>query len=111
MTRVPTVGIQGVPDPLPDTVAVLDVRQADEWAAGHIEGAVHIPLHELMARYDEVPDTQLLVVCTVGARSAHAAAYLRQQGRDAVNLDGGLLDWVAAGRPMVSESGAPPVVL
>jgi rhodanese-related sulfurtransferase len=111
MNGVQAVGIQGVPDPLPEGLAVLDVRQTDEWVAGHIEGAVHIPLHELMARYDEVPDAQLLVVCTVGARSGHAAAYLRHQGRDAVNLAGGLLDWVAAGRPMVSETGVPPVVL
>jgi rhodanese-related sulfurtransferase len=38
-------------------------------------------------------------------------AYLQQQGYDAVNLDGGLLDWEAEGRPLVSETGAPPQVL
>ena len=57
-----------------------------------------------------MPEEQLLVVCKVGARSAHAAAYLLQQGRDAVNLDGGLLDWEAAGRALVSETGQPALV-
>jgi rhodanese-related sulfurtransferase len=51
------------------------------------------------------------VVCKVGARSARVAGYLVQQGRDAVNLDGGLLDWEAAGRALVSETGQPPLVV
>lgn len=111
MTGVPTAAVSGVPDPLPDGLAVLDVRGPVEWSHGHIEGAVHIPLGELMERLDEVPEEQVLVVCKVGARSAHATAYLVAQGRDAVNLDGGMLDWDAAGRAMVSETGRPPVVL
>ena len=111
MTGVPTVAISGVPDPLPDDLAVLDVREPVEWSHAHIDGALHIPLGELMARLDELPDQQLLVVCRVGARSAHATAYLVAQGRDAVNLDGGMLEWEAAGRAMVSETGQPPVVV
>jgi rhodanese-related sulfurtransferase len=111
MTGVPTVAVGGVPDPLPEGLAVLDVREPVEWAHGHIEGAVHIPLGELMARLEEVPVEQTLVVCKVGARSAHATAYLVSQGRDAVNLDGGLLDWESAGRPLVSDTGRPPVIV
>jgi rhodanese-related sulfurtransferase len=108
--NVPTVGMSGVPDPLPDALTVLDVREPVEWAHGHIEGALHIPLGELTARLDELPDGQTLVVCKVGGRSAQAVAWLGQQGRDAVNLDGGMLDWQAAGRAMVSETGRPPIV-
>ncbi|NYJ03407.1 rhodanese-related sulfurtransferase [Nocardioides thalensis] len=108
--NVPTVAITGVPDPLPEGLAVLDVREPVEWEAGHIEGAVHIPLSELVERRGEVPDTQTLVVCKVGGRSAQAVAYLAQQGYDVVNLDGGMLDWEAAGRPMVSESAEAPYV-
>jgi rhodanese-related sulfurtransferase len=111
VTAIPTVSIDGVPDPLPEGLAVLDVREPVEWAHGHVEGAVHIPLMELQERLGEVPDAQLLVVCKVGARSAHAAAYLLQQGRDAVNLDGGLMDWQAAGRGLVSETGQPALVI
>jgi rhodanese-related sulfurtransferase len=108
---IPTVAISGVPDPLPDGLSVLDVREPVEWAHGHVAGSVHIPLAEIATRLDEVPDGQVLVVCKVGARSARVAGYLVQQGRDAVNLDGGLLDWEAAGRDLVSETGEPPVVV
>ncbi len=111
MNGVPTVAIAGVPDPLPEGLAVLDVREPVEWAHGHVEGSVHIPMGEIPMRLDEVPDGQVLVVCKVGARSARVAGYLVQQGRDAVNLDGGLLDWEAAGRALVSETGQPPQVV
>jgi rhodanese-related sulfurtransferase len=92
-------------------VPVLDVREDFEWEAGHIEGALHIPLNELPARVDEVPGGQFLVTCKAGGRSAQAVAWLVQQGHEAVNLAGGMLDWEAAGRPMVSESGAAPQVV
>jgi rhodanese-related sulfurtransferase len=108
---LPTVAMSGVPDPLPDNLAVLDVREPQEWAYGHIEGAVHVPLMELPQRLAELGEQQTLVVCKVGARSAHAVEFLRQQGFDAVNLDGGLLEWEAAGRALVSETGRPPVVV
>ena len=109
--HVPTVALEGVPDPLPDGLHVLDVREQLEWDHGHIDGAQHIPLSELGGRLDEVPQDQTLVVCKVGGRSARAVAWLAQHGRDVVNLDGGMLDWAAAGRPMVSETGRPPQVV
>ncbi len=111
MTPVPTVSIGGVPDPLPDGLHVLDVREDVEWRHGHIDGALHIPLRDLPGRVSDVPEGQTLVVCKVGGRSAQAVMYLAQQGHDVVNLDGGMLDWETAGRPMVSETGQPPQVL
>lgn len=111
MSDIPTVAVDGVPDPLPEELAVLDVREPVEWAHGHIDGAVHIPLMDLPERLHEVSGGQTLVVCKVGGRSGQAAAYLLEQGYDAVNLDGGMLDWEAAGRPMVSETGQPPQVV
>jgi rhodanese-related sulfurtransferase len=109
--QIPTVTIEGVPEPLPDGLVVLDVREQLEWEHGHIEGAVHIPLMQLPQRLAEVPDGQTLVVCKIGGRSAQAVGYLVQQGVDAVNLEGGMLEWADAGRPMVNEvAGAPHVV-
>ena len=70
MNGIPTVAISGVPDPLPEGLAVLDVREPVEWHYGHVEGAVHIPHRGAPAPLDEVPDGQVLVVCKVGARSA-----------------------------------------
>src|SRR5215218_1832452 len=96
---VPTVAVTGVPDPLPDGLHVLDVREDVEWALGHIAGAQHIPLMDLPSRLHELPAEQTLVVCKVGSRSAQATAYLVHSGFDAVNLAGGMLDWQAAGRP------------
>ena len=108
--RIPTVSVDGVPDPLPDGVTVVDVRELGEWQAGHIDGSLHIPLHELPARVTDLPEGRLLVVCKVGGRSAQAVGYLSQYGHEAVNLDGGLLDWEAAGRGLVTDSGASPYV-
>ena len=110
--EIPTVRTDGIPDPLPEGLAVLDVREPDEWVNGHIEGATHVPLGEVQQRFAEVPsDTQVLVVCKAGGRSAQAAAYLLQNGVDAVNFDGGMGAWAAAGRPMVSENGETPKVV
>ena len=111
MHQIPTVAIDGLPDPLPDDLVVLDVREPVEWDYGHIEGAVHIPLSLLPLRLAELPAAQTLVVCKIGGRSAQAVAWLQQQGHDAVNLAGGMLDWEAACRPMVSENGHPPQVV
>ena len=109
--QIPTVTTNELPNPLPEGVSVLDVREPVEWAHGHIDGAVHIPLMELVQRLAEVPDGRTVVVCKVGARSAQAVAYLSQQGYDVANLDGGLVEWAGDGRPMVSDTGRPPQVV
>lgn len=109
---VPAASVAGVPDPLPEGLLVLDVREDDEWRAGHVEGSVHVPLMQLGNRYTELPESeQTLVVCRVGNRSAYAAAFLIQQGIAAVNLEGGLAAWEAAGRALVADDDQPPMVL
>jgi rhodanese-related sulfurtransferase len=75
---------------------LLDVRTDDEWAGGRIAGSVHIPMDQLMQRLDEVED-RVVCVCAVGARSARVAQFLSTQGREAVNLDGGLHAWANSG--------------
>lgn len=112
MQPVPTVSVSDIPEPLPATATVLDVREPVEWHHGHIESALHVPLHDLPGRLGELPASgQLLVVCKMGGRSAQAVAWLQQQGVDALNVDGGMVEWASAGRPMVSESGADPQVV
>jgi rhodanese-related sulfurtransferase len=110
-TGIRNITVGGVPHPLPEGLHVLDVREDAEWVHGHIEGALHIPMSDLPVRLAEVPDGPVLVVCRVGGRSAHAAGYLQQRGHDVVNLHGGMVEWEAAGRPMVSELGTPPRVV
>ena len=101
------------PSDVTDDAYLLDVREDDEWAAGHIAGATHIPMSGLLPRVAEVPkDRDVVVVCRVGSRSAQVTAYLRQQGWDNVrNLDGGMIAWVRAGRPIVSETGRDPEIV
>ncbi|HEV2088357.1 MAG TPA: rhodanese-like domain-containing protein [Cryptosporangiaceae bacterium] len=97
---------------IPANAHLLDVREPDEWAAGHIPEAQHLPMREVPTRLAEIPtDVPVVVVCRVGGRSDQAASFLRDQGwTDVASLDGGMWNWEAAGRPMVSESGAPPRV-
>lgn len=98
---------------LPADVRLLDVREDDEWAAGHAPSAVHIPMGELAGRLDELPaGEQLFVVCRSGGRSSRVTAYLNQNGWDAVNVDGGMSKWAAAGRDLVCEHPdvAPQVI-
>jgi rhodanese-related sulfurtransferase len=109
--QIRTVEPTQVPSPLPDDLVILDVREPAEWAVGHIETAIHVPLMQLPRRVAEIPaDRRLLVVCRVGARSAQATAFLQAQGLDAINLSGGMQAWEAAGRAMVSETNAAPIV-
>ena len=87
-----------------DHALVLDVREQDEWDAGHAPGAVHIPLSDLPSRLGDLPDDTetLAVVCRSGGRSNRAAAWLTQQGFDVANVDGGMRAWHGAGKPLVA---------
>ncbi len=97
---------------LPPDVALLDVRENDEWEAGHAPGARHLPMSELTARLDELPDDDpLYVVCRSGGRSARVVAYLAGQGYPAVNVDGGMQTWAAQGREVVTDNGNPPEII
>lgn len=106
---VPTVDAADVAD----DAYLLDVREPEEWAAGHAPGAHHLPMMEIPHRLAEVPsDGDVVVVCRSGGRSGQVVAYLRQHGWDNVrNLAGGMQDWSVVGRPMVSENGQPARVL
>jgi rhodanese-related sulfurtransferase len=81
---------------------VVDVRERDEWRAGHIAGASLIPLGDLGRRARELPqDRDLLIVCRSGNRSARATALLHGLGfARAVNVAGGMNAWTAAGLPV-----------
>jgi rhodanese-related sulfurtransferase len=100
---IPTTEIDAIPETIPDDLVVLDVREPHEWAAGHIDGAIHIPLGEIPARVGELdPSVRTLVVCHLGGRSARATQWLHAQGHDVVNVAGGMEAWEHAGRPVVS---------
>lgn len=108
MSGVENVGV----DSIGPGATVLDVREDYEWEAGHIDGAVHIPLGQLPERLQELDaDEDLYVICRTGGRSYRAAAWLVGHGYSAVNVSGGMDAWMEAGRQMVSDNGQQPTVL
>ena len=83
----------------PDALFVVDARRDEERASGGVQGSVHIPLHELAERHDEVPDGQVWVYCGSGYRASIAASMLDRPGRDLVLIND---DW-----PRAAEAGLP----
>jgi rhodanese-related sulfurtransferase len=81
---------------------VLDVREPDEYATGHIPGATLIPLGQLPTRLAEVPrDRTVVVVCRTGHRSAQGRDILLDAGYGAAtSMTGGMNEWIAQGRPI-----------
>jgi rhodanese-related sulfurtransferase len=99
-------------DEVPEAAVLLDVREDQEWTAGHIPGATHLPMYRLPAQWPEhareLPtDARIVVVCAVGQRSAMVTEWLLRQGFDAMNLAGGMVAWAASGRPVVTDTGEP----
>jgi rhodanese-related sulfurtransferase len=96
---------------VPLDALLVDVREPDEWTAGHAPGALHIPLGQLGARYAEIPQQgPVYVICRAGSRSNQAALALAGAGWDVVNVSDGMNGWAAAGRPMMNEAGGTPFV-
>jgi rhodanese-related sulfurtransferase len=96
---------------LPAGAYLLDVREDDEWAAGHAPEAVHVRLGDLGARAGDLPrDREVYVICRTGNRSAYAAQALLGGGLHAINVADGMTGWAVAGRPMVSDGGGEPYV-
>lgn len=109
MSQAPTVEPGG--DELDDAL-VLDVREQEEWDAGHAPGATHMPLGTVLHRLGELPrDRRIVAVCRSGGRSERATVALRQRGYDVVNLAGGMQAWAAAGLPVETDDGQPGQVV
>lgn len=113
MTDAPSSEIpQADVSTLADDAVLLDVREKDEWEAGHAPNAIHSPLADLPTSLGNVPHGEdVHVVCRSGGRSSRAVEWLRREGFDAVNVDGGMRAWSAAGKPMVSSSDREPQVI
>ena len=89
-------------------IQVLDVREDDEWTAGRIDGAVHIPLGELDLRVTELdPDRPVVTVCRSGGRAGKAAELLGAAGLHAEVMDGGMTQWAKDKLPFTTPDGRP----
>ena len=108
--RLPDVDAQRAEEMLDRGEALLlDVREPQEWAAGHAPRAQHVPLGEL--RPESVPAGRpVIAVCRSGNRSGKAADLLAASGVPVHNLAGGMKGWAEAGLPVVTDSGQPGTV-
>lgn len=83
------------------TATVIDVREFFEYQSGHVPGAIHIPMHTIPVRMDEIPATgDVYVICESGSRSWQVAAFLQQRGVRVINVHGGTGTWRMAGLPL-----------
>lgn len=106
-TDVPEVDVVELARQREQGAPLIDVREDDEYDAGHVPGAQHIPLGVVAERLNEVPaDGTVYVICAKGGRSYRAAEFYRSQGIDAVNVAGGTSAWVDAGQP--TSTGMEP---
>lgn len=111
-TRLPETDPSDAARRLKEGAVLLDVREDQEWSAGHAPDAVHVPLGRLSARVGELPrDREVVVVCRSGRRSAAATRHLVGAGIDAHNLAGGMQAWARAGLPVVDSRGGPGSVV
>lgn len=107
---LPELSVQQAAARADQDAVLLDVREDDEWDAGHAPGAVHVPLSGFDASAVP-PDRPVIAVCRVGSRSAQVTAALRPRGLDVVNMAGGMTAWAAAGLPVVRDDGSAGTVL
>jgi hydroxyacylglutathione hydrolase len=117
LTSAPDVPVMEIADVAqrPPATLLIDVREPEEYAHGHVPGAVSLPQADLALRLDSVPrDRQVLMICQGGFRSLRAAQFLAQMGYDKVsNVQGGTAAWIASGRPVETEEtdlSAPRVI-
>lgn len=80
-----------------ESVALIDVREPDEYAEARVPGAVLVPLETIPERASDLPEQHLYMICALGGRSLKAAEFLVAQGRACTNVAGGTVGWVEAG--------------
>ncbi len=103
--EIPQIDIDALAAAQARGATILDVRNADEYEAGHVPGATCIPLGELTTRVSDIPSASpLYVICAAGRRSQRACEFLAPHGHDVVNVAGGTGAWIDAGQPVASGS-------
>ena len=102
-SQVPEISVQEAKRRVDEGAFLIDVREQNEYDEEHIPGATLVPLSEFMRRYEgdlpEDKDEEVIVHCRSGARSAQAVTFLRENGYNAVNVEGGILAWKGAELP------------
>ncbi len=104
---VPEIDLQAFAAAHADGGVVIDVREPAEYVAGHVPGAVLVPLSTVHSRIGDLPKGErVYVICASGNRSYTAAGWLRSAGIDAISVSGGTGGWAGQGRPLVRGTHA-----
>lgn len=86
---------------VPEHCQFIDVREADEYAAGHARGTLNLPMSGITGQLDQIDQSQeVYLICKLGGRSHQVGEYLEQRGFEVTNVEGGTEAWKAAGLPM-----------
>lgn len=105
--RVGSPEAKAIMDASGDSALVVDVRRDDEWVTGHVSGAIHIPIDDLLDRVDELPQgKKLLFICAAGVRSGLACEIAASVGFDPgtlYNIEDGTPDWIEQDLPTEYE--------
>jgi rhodanese-related sulfurtransferase len=109
---VPEMSADEAAEEVVDGALLLDVRELEEWTAGHAPDAQLMPMGSVPQHLDELPrDREIVVICRTGNRSERVTQYLVAQGFDAYNVFGGMSAWAASGHEVVTDAGAPGRVI
>lgn len=101
------------PNEVPEGAHLIDVREQNEWDAGHAPTAQHLPASTLMESLDQLPedDESLYIVCRSGGRSFQVAQWLNANGFEAINVAGGMDIWFESGLPITSDGEGEAYIL
>lgn len=91
---------------LGSSARVIDVREPDEWAQGHIAHATLVPLATVPGNVELFDGAPTYIVCRSGGRSGRACQFLGEQGLEVVNVAGGMIAWAAAGFDIATGAGS-----
>ncbi len=106
--EIPEVDVEEARRRIGSGALLLDVREPDEWTAGHAPEAEHLPMGHIAESRERLPtDRTILAVCRSGGRSARVTAALVSWGYDVVNVAGGMQAWAAHGFAVVTDEGGP----
>lgn len=110
--KLPSVKPAEAMEMLRSGATMLDIRENNEWNAGHAPGAVHVPVKNVASQaLKRLPKGRpVIVTCRTGARSRGATRILREKGVDAINLSGGMAAWESAGGRIIGKGNRPGMI-
>ncbi len=100
--EIPQIDLDQLEEELAAGKVLIDVRELDEYTAGHVAGAISMPMSAIAELVDQIPTGPLNIICQAGGRSQRVCEFLAPQGFDVSNVIGGTGAWQVSGRDVVT---------